>query len=53
MMLRYFFALNWPHNEHADLEGIVLQDDGAVVEDARRMVRELKEGGGYDDPDLA
>jgi hypothetical protein len=51
-MPRYFFTLKWPDNEHADPEGIVLQDDGAALEYAQRIVRELKEEDGNDDPDL-
>jgi hypothetical protein len=44
--------VKWPDREHDDPQGTVLQD----VEEARRfairMIRELKERGGYDDSDI-
>jgi hypothetical protein len=51
-MPRYFFTLKSPDNEQADPEGIVLQNDGAALEYAQRIVGEFKEEDGYDDPDL-
>jgi hypothetical protein len=49
-MPRYFFVLRWPDKQHDDREGTQLPS-------ARRpaltpIIRELKEGGGYDDPAL-
>ena len=51
-MPRYFFALHWPDQACDDAGGIALagQDDAQAY--ARRVIRELKEGGGYDAPGL-
>jgi len=48
----YFFILRWPDREHDDAHGTPLPDDDAARSYARRVIRELKEGGGYDDPGL-
>jgi hypothetical protein len=51
-MPRYFFSIKWPDNEHADVEGTVFQNDYDALEYARRLIRELKEGGAYHDPEV-
>ncbi len=51
-MARYYFILQWPDHEHKDPEGTDLPGPEAARAYARRIVRELKEGGGYDDPRL-
>jgi hypothetical protein len=52
-MPRYCFILRWPDREHRDDEGTDLPNDAAARDYAHRMIRELKEGGGYDEPSLA
>jgi hypothetical protein len=37
---------------HDDLEGTVLPDDRSAQANAQRVIRELREGGGYADPGL-
>jgi len=49
---RYFFILRWPDREHDDPDGTPLPNKEAALAYAERIVRELKEAGGYDDPDL-
>ncbi len=52
-MTRYFFVLEGLGDTHDDRVGTLLPDDGAAEAYARRIIRELKEAGGYDDPRLA
>jgi hypothetical protein len=52
-MPRYHFIIRWPDREHGDPAGTQLADDTAARTYALRVIRELKEGGGYDDPELA
>ena len=52
-MPRYFFDLRLPDRTDDDSAGAVLPDDGAAVIYANRIIGELKEAGGYDDPGLA
>jgi hypothetical protein len=49
---RYFFAIRWPDREDGDFEGEVFPNSDAAREHARRVILELKESAGYDDPDL-
>lgn len=50
-MPRYFFVLRGPDDEkHDDLVGTELPDKSGAVAYARKIVSELKEAGGYDDP---
>lgn len=51
-MPRYFFALHWPAGVHDDPSGTVLPDHDTARAHAQRIIRELKEGGGYDDRGL-
>jgi hypothetical protein len=51
-MPRYFFVLRWPDKQHDDHEGAQLPSAEAARAHADRIIRELKEGGGYDDPAL-
>lgn len=51
-MARYHFILRWPDHEHEDRQGTDLPDPEAARDYARRIIRELKDGGGYDDPEL-
>jgi hypothetical protein len=37
---------------HDDRRGTLLPNDDAALTYAKRIVRELKESGGYDNPDL-
>ena len=49
---RYFFSLRWSDHEDDDANGTLLSDDAAALSYADRLIRELKEGGRYDDPNL-
>lgn len=50
---RYRFKIRWSDGrELVDDEGEVLPDDTAARDYAIRMIRELKEDGGYDEPGL-
>jgi hypothetical protein len=49
---RYHFIIRWPDHDHVDPEGTRFQDVAAARRYAERVIRELKEGGGYDVPDL-
>ena len=51
-MPRYRFILQWPDNELGDEHGTHLPDHDAAGEYAHRVIRELKEDGGYNDPGL-
>jgi hypothetical protein len=51
---RYFFIFRFSDGrEHGDDEGTVLANDGAAREYAVRIISELIDGGGYDDPGLS
>jgi hypothetical protein len=52
-MPRYYFILQWDSREHDDPHGTALPNDQAARDYAERIIRELKEAGGYDDEDLA
>ena len=48
-MPRYFFALYGPDDEIiSDPTGTILADKFQAIAHAKRIVRELKDGGGYD-----
>jgi Domain of unknown function (DUF6894) len=51
-MPRYFFDLCFPDRTDDDPGGTVLPDDGAALIYANRIIGELKEAGGYDEPGL-
>jgi hypothetical protein len=50
---RYHFVVKWPDRERDDPEGTVLQDEEEARRFAVRIIRELKENGGYDEPDIS
>ena len=52
MVIRYFFNVRWPDHEDDDTNGTLLSGEAAALGYADRLVRELKEGGGYNDPGL-
>lgn len=52
-MRRYFFILCWPDKEHDNNDGTPLPGENAARDHAQRIIRELKEAGGYDDPGSA
>jgi hypothetical protein len=49
---RYFFGVRWSDNEDNDPSGALLSDNAAALNYADRLIRELKEGGRYNDPNL-
>ena len=49
---RYYFGLRWSDHEDDDPSGAVLSDNAAALNYADRLIRELKEGGRYNDPNL-
>jgi hypothetical protein len=49
---RYHFAIDHGAFCNADESGTDLSDDAAARNHAQRIIRELKQGGGYDDPRL-
>ena len=51
-MPRYRFILQWPDKQNGDDHGTHLPDNDAACEYAHRVIRELKEDGGYNDPGL-
>jgi hypothetical protein len=48
----YYFLIEFADRQHGDDEGTWLPDDAAAQGHALRIIRELKEGGGYDDTGL-
>jgi hypothetical protein len=51
-MPRYRFILQWSDKAQGDEHGTHLPDHDAACEYAHRVVRELKEDGGYNEPGL-
>lgn len=49
---RYFFTVRWSDHDDDDRHGTELPDDAAALGYADRIIRELKDGGGLDDPGL-
>ena len=49
---RYFFIIRWPDHDDDDAEGTLFLSQAAALAYARRIVRELKEAGGYDLPGM-
>jgi hypothetical protein len=49
---RYFFGVRWSDHEYDDPNGTLLSDNSAALNYADRLIRELKEGRGYNDPNL-
>jgi len=50
---KYYFILQWADRRHDDPHGTLLPDDGAALGYAERIIGELQEAGGYDEPGLA
>jgi hypothetical protein len=48
-----YFAVDHGDFCNSDGSGTELSDDAAARNHAQRIIRELKEGGGYDDPRLS
>lgn len=51
-MPQYFFTIRSGSQEHQEARVVVLNDDAAALDYACAMARELKQTGGYNDPDL-
>jgi len=49
---KYFFIVSGPDELHDDGIGTPLPNDAAARAYAERIIKELKEAGGYDDPYL-
>jgi hypothetical protein len=49
---RFFFVIRSPDWEDDDLDGTLLDSPAVAIAYAHRIIRELKEGGGYDTPRL-
>jgi hypothetical protein len=49
---RYYFAVDHGDHCHEDGSGTDLPTDAAARDYAERVIRELREGGGYDAPQL-
>jgi hypothetical protein len=49
---RYFFSIRWPDRVDSDLLGTLLTDDAAALAHAVRIIRELRQGGEYGDPQI-
>jgi len=49
---RYFFVIRWPDRDDDDEEGTLFLSRSAALAYGERIVRELKEAGGYDDDGL-
>ncbi|MGB7098145.1 MAG: hypothetical protein WBD95_05160 [Xanthobacteraceae bacterium] len=53
LMPRYFFILRVPGApDHDDSDGTDLPRDASALDYAKRVIRELKQAEGYDDPNL-
>ena len=50
---RYFFVIRWPDRDDDDEEGTLFLSQSAALAYGRRIVKELKEAGGYDEDGLA
>jgi len=48
----YFFIVKWPDQELDDPEGTRLPTDGDALKYAKRLIREIREGGEPDEPQL-
>ena len=49
---RYFFIIQWPDGQHDDPHGTDFPRAEDALKYSNRIIRELKEAGGYDDPNL-
>jgi hypothetical protein len=49
---RYYFGLRRSGHEDDDANGTLLSDDAAALNYADRLIRQLKDAGGYSDPNL-
>jgi Domain of unknown function (DUF6894) len=50
---RYYFAVHGGDWQDDDSEGTLLASEIEAAAYARRVIRELKEAGGYDEPNLS
>lgn len=51
-MFPYYFDVRGYGDIHDDRGGTLMPNDEAALAYARRIIRELREAGGYDDPAL-
>ena len=51
-MFPYYFDIRGYSDIHDDRGGTLMPNDEAALAYARRIIRELREAGGYDDPAL-
>ncbi len=51
-MFPYYFDVRGYGDKHDDRGGTLMPNDEAAFAYARRIIRELREAGGYDDPAL-
>jgi len=49
---RHFFSIRWSNHEDDDQHATPLPDEVAALDYANRIIRELKEGGGCNDPPI-
>lgn len=49
---RYFFVIRWPDHVDDDDDGTLFLESSAALAYARRIIKELKQAGGYDEPGL-
>ena len=49
---RYYFVIRWPDHDDDDAEGTLFLSRSAALAYAQRIIRELKEAGGYEQPGL-
>lgn len=50
--MRFYFIVSGPDWAHDGPDGTALPNNDAAIAFARRIIRELRESGGYDDPAL-
>lgn len=50
---RYYFVIRWPDREDDDEDGTLFLSKSAALAYGRRIVKELKEAGGYDEAGLS
>ncbi len=51
-MFPYYFDVRGYGDRNEDRGGTLMPNDGAALTYARRIIRELRQAGGYDDPAL-
>lgn len=52
-MFPYYFDVQCYGEEHDDRGGMLMPNDEAALAYAHRIIRELRQAGGYDDPALS